>query len=167
MKIKNKITLILVTAMLMTALMVVVAFAEILYLPQYSSASDRYTQVFEISCNYNWKTTLNISQGYWYGLTEKNYPEYGVVKKHANRDCAVQCTANSVSIFPTYYKVFEAYSEMFPFTLEKAMTGTGYTSIDFPYPQNAEFSMCLGIRQDPRASYGCTVKGNWSPDTYN
>ena len=127
----------LITALVMTALMVVVAFAEILYLPQYSNVSDRYTQVYEMSMGYNWKTTTNISTSNWYGLTEKNYPEYGVIKKHANRDCAVQCTANSVSSFPTYYKVFKAYSEVFPFTLEKSMTGTGYTTIDFPYPENA------------------------------
>lgn len=166
MKIKNKITLILVTAMVMTALMVVVAFAEILYLPQYSNVSDRYTQVYEMSMEYNWKTTANISTSNWYGYNGDNYDKYGVEKKHPERDCAVQCTYNACSAFPTYYKIFQAF-ETFPFTLEKSMTGTGYTTIDFPYPENADDSMCLGIRQDPRASYGCMNKGNWSPDTYN
>ena len=102
-----------------------------------------------------------------YGENDDNYDAYGVTKKHPERDCAVQCTANGITLFPPYYMVFQAYSDVFPFTLEKSMTGTGYTSIDFPYPQNANYPMCLGIRQDPRASYGCMNKGNWSPDTYN
>ena len=166
MKRSKKIAIMLITALVMTALMVVVAFAEILYLPQYSNVSDRYTQVYEMSMEYNWKTTANISTSNWYGYNGDNYGKYVVEKKHPERDCAVQCTYNACSAFPTYYKIFKAF-ETFPFTLEKSMTGTGYTSIDFPYPQNAEDSMSLGIRQDPRASYGCMNKGNWSPDTYN
>ena len=167
MKRSKKIAIMLITALVMTASMVVVAFAEILYLPQYSSASDRYTQVFEITAEYNWKTTLNMPIDNWYGYNEANYADYGVVKKHANRDCAVQCTYNEVTLFPTYYMVYQAYSDAFPFTLEKSMIGTGYTTIDFLSPENAVYMMCLGVRQDPRASYGPEVKGNWSPDTYN
>ena len=135
-------------------------------MPQYSSASDRYTQVYEMSTSYNWRYTTSIPVSKWYGYNIDNYGEYVLEKKHPERDCAVQCTYNDCATFPTYYKIFQAY-DTFPFTAEKSMIGTGYMSIDFPYPENAEYYMSLGVRLDPRKTSSSVNKGNWSPDTYN
>ena len=167
MKRSKKIAIMLITALVMTASMVVVAFAEILYLPQYSSASDRYTQVYEMSTNYNWRYTTSIPESKWYGYNGENSVLFGVEKMHADRACAVQCTFNELSTFPTYYQVYHASGEVFPYTLQKSLIGTGYISIDFPYNTNLGYRMCLGIRNDPRKTSSFVNKGNWSPDTYN
>lgn len=165
MKIKNKITLILVTAMVMTALMVVVAFAEILYLPQYSNVSDRYTQVYEMATSYNWRYTTMI--GNMYGITEDNNDLFGALKLHVDRECAVQCTYNSFSEFETYYQVYLANTDIFSVSNSVKMKGTGYIELDYLYNTCDEVRFCLGIRNDPRKTGGYVNKGNWSPDTYN
>lgn len=165
MKIKNKITLILVTAMVMTASMVVVAFAEILYLPQYSNVSDRYTQVYEMATSYNWRYTTMI--GNKYGLTQDNVYFYGAEKLHIDRECAVQCTYNSFSEFETYYQVYLANTDIFSVSNSVKMKGTGYIELDYLYNTCDEVRFCLGIRNDPRKTADYVNKGNWSPDTYN
>ena len=165
MKIKNKITLILVTAMVMTASLVVVAFAELLYLPQYSNVSNRYTQVYEMATSYNWRYTTMIDNKH--GLTDENYILFGASKLHVDRECAVQCTYNSFSEFETYYQVYLANSDVFSVSNSVKMKGTGYIELDYLYNTCDEARFCLGIRNDPRKTSDYVNKGNWSPDTYN
>ena len=149
---KRKFTIALVTAMVMTIAMVVVAYAEYVYAPAWNEGTGRYTQVYEMSIGTNWRYTASVSN-------------YSVQKKFPERDCLVQCTYNGLTTFPTYYQVYIAY-ETFPVTEEINFTGTGTHTLDFPYAINASNEMSLGIRHDPRDNSNRINRGNWSPDTY-
>ena len=156
---KRKFTIALVTAMVMTIAMVVVAYAEYVYAPAWNEGTGRYTQVYEMSVGTNWRYTSSISE--FIG----NEDDIVYVKKmFPERDCLVQCTYNSLTAFPSYYKVYT--SNAFPLTTEMSMTGTGTNTLDFPYASNAENFMCLGIRHDPRDNSNRINRGNWSPDTF-
>ena len=143
----------------------VMAFAaEILYLPQYSSTTGRYTQEYEMSVEYNWKYTANISNLHGYG--NHNIDDYLLKKKYSNRDGLVQCTSNGLTAFPTYYKISN-YNDgnISTLTAEVSLMGTGIQTIDLPN-NCLDDDLCLGIRHDPRYSSSVTNKGSWSPDTY-
>lgn len=161
MKISKKITVVLIVAMVMTVAMVVVAYAEYVYVPAWNETTGRYTQVYEMSVGVNWRYTGNLTP--IKGATPNNNTVL-LQKKFPERDCLVQCTYNDLTAFPTYYQVYTA--DAFPLTTEMSMTGTGTNTIDFPYPSNADNLMSLGIRHDPRDSSSRTNRGNWSPDTY-
>lgn len=159
MKRSKKITAVLIAAMVMTVAMVVVAYAEYVYVPAWNEGTGRYTQVYEMSVGVNWRYTTQITKVL--GDTSKSIY---VEKKFPERDCLVQCTYNALTAFPSYYQVYA--SDAFPLTTEMSMTGTGTNTLDFPYPSNADELMCLGIRHDPRDSSSRINRGNWSPDTF-
>lgn len=166
----RKRTVTLIAALVFTIAGTVVAFAaDILYLPQYSSTTGRYTQVYEMSTSYNWRYTTNISDFYGYDAVvdgEDGYLEYGVKKMYSNRDGLVQCTSNGLTVFPTYYQIYTAFSSAYSLSPEAAITGTGTTTMDLSVMDYSPYRLCLGIRHDPRYTSSVTNKGNWSPDTY-
>ena len=138
--------------------------AEILYLPQYSSTTGRYTQEYEMSVGYNWRYTIDIDDLYGY----QNLPviNYTLEKKYSNRDGLVQCNSNGLTSFPTYYKISKySNGSVSTITAEVSLMGTGVQIIDI---QNnyLDRGLCLGIRHDPRYSSNVTNRGSWSPDTY-
>ena len=61
MKRSKKITAVLIVAMAMTIAMVVVAYAEYVYVPAWNEATGRYTQVYEMSVGVNWRYTSNLT----------------------------------------------------------------------------------------------------------
>jgi hypothetical protein len=61
MKRGKKMTLILVVAMVMTIAMVVVAYAEYVYVPAWNDGTGRYTQVYEMNVGVNWRYTSNLT----------------------------------------------------------------------------------------------------------
>lgn len=159
MNINKKITIALITALVITIGTVVLAYAEYVYVPAWNATSGRYTQVYEMSVGTNWNYTTRItpvlgdsSKGVY---LQKMYPE---------RESIVQCTYNNLTSFPMYYKIFT--SDAYGLSDELEMTGTGTGTIDFLNPANANNLMCLGIRRDPRDNSNRTNSGNWSPDTY-
>ena len=160
----RKRTVTLIAALVFTIAGTVVAFAaDILYLPQYSSTTGRYTQVYEMSTSYNWRYTINISD--LYGNNAKE--QYTVTKMYSNRDGLVQCTSNGLTAFPTYYSIYKydgaVGSALAP---ESSLVGTGTQTIDLTDMNYSGVKMCLGVRHDPRYTSSVTNKGNWSPDTY-
>lgn len=157
MKRSKKITMVLVTAMVMTVAMVVLVYAaEVINKPAWSTTTGRYTQVYEMYTSPNWRYTNDIDTSY----------DYSVVKTYSDRDCLVQCTSNGLTAFPTYYVVYSTGLDIFRVTSEATLTGTGTATIDVLYASCDGYPMKLGIRNDPRYSTTVTNKGSWSPDTY-
>lgn len=153
MKRGKKVTAILVTAMVMTVAMVVVAYAEYAKSPNWNTGTGRYTQLYEMSVGTNWRYTSQIDG-------------YSVMKSYPDRDGLVQCTSNGLTTFPTYYQIYAGSSEAFPYSYEACFTGTGTSVIDIPYPVTKNTYLCLGIRHDPRDNTNVLNRGSWSPDTY-
>ena len=165
MKRSKKIAIMLITALVMTASMVVVAFAEILYLPQYSNTTGRYTQVYEMYTDHNWSYTVDIDNKYGYG--DKLVEEYTLKKTYNDRDGLVQCTSNNYTVFPSYYRISRYINdEIYLLSGEVTLTGIGTKVIDMTVMDYSDCFLCLGIRNDPRYTSGTTNKGSWSPDTY-
>lgn len=160
MNINKKITIALITALVITIGTVVLVYAEYVYVPAWNAATGRYTQVYEMKVDTDWNYTTRISPV----LGDSSRGVY-LQKMYPERECVVQCTNNELTTFPTYYKVFT--SDAYRLSYELEMTGNGVDIIDFINPSDANNLMCLGIRTDPR-SYGNEYvnKGNWSPDTY-
>ncbi len=151
----KKLTAILVTAMVMTVAMVVVAYAaDYTSNPAWNTGTGRYTQLYELSVGYNWKFTNQVDV---YASLQKMYPE---------RDALVQCTVNELTAFPTYYQVRKTDASGEILSDEASHTGTGIIYIDYPYTVSPHTLTCLGIRTDPRCSSSVTNEGSWSPDRY-
>lgn len=161
----RKRTVALISALVFTIAGTVMAFAaEILYLPQLSPTTGRYTQEYEMSTSYNWRYTTDIGKLYGFG----DYPvnSYTLTKMYSNRDGLVQCTSNGLTAFPTYYKIAKYSNDsVSTITAEVSLMGTGIQTIDLP-DNYLDSGLCLGIRHDPRYSSSVTNKGSWSPDTY-
>ena len=155
MKINNKITVVLVTALVMTVAMVVLVYAaDTTSTPAWNQGTGRYTQLYEMTVGYNWKYTKDVGAK---ATLQKMYPQ---------RDALVQCTANGLTAFPTYYQVREADSTNEILSDEISYTGTGTFLVSYPYNVSPYTSTYLGIRTDPRCSSSVANKGNWSPDNY-
>ena len=152
---KRKFTIVLVTALVMTVAMVVVAYAaEYAPEPAWNQGTGRYTQVYEMNVGYNWRYTNQIDKC---ASLQKMYPQ---------RDALVQCTTNGLTAFPTYYQVRKTDNAGEILSNEVSRTGTGTFLVSYPYNVSPHTGTCLGIRTDPRCSSSVINKGNWSPDNY-
>ena len=151
---KRKFTIALVTALVMTVAMVVVAYAYYAPEPAWNQGTGRYTQVYEMNVSFNWKFTKDVDAE---ATLRKMYPQ---------RDALVQCTSNGLTAFPTYYQVRKADIANEILSDEISYTGTGTFLVSYPYNVSPNTSTYLGIRTDPRCSSSVINKGNWSPDNY-
>ena len=65
MNINKKITIALITALVITIGTVVLAYAEYVYVPAWNATSGRYTQVYEMSVGTNWNNSNRTNSGNW------------------------------------------------------------------------------------------------------
>ena len=157
MKRSKKITAMLIVAMVMTATMVVMVYAaDYASKPAWNTGTGRYTQLYTLSTGVNWSYTTDVTGAEDYVVT-KMYPE---------RDALVQCTANGLTAFPSYYQVRRTNGDGELLASETAYTGTGIIYISYSNPVSPGTGTCLGIRNDPRYSTTVTNEGSWSPDRY-
>ena len=164
MSVSKKRMMVLIAALVFTIAGTVMVFAtEILYTPQYSSTTGRYTQVYEMSTTLNWSFTTNITN-----CIGKGDPKslFAVKKVYNNRDGIIQCDLNGVTAFPTYYRAYEGYAYPSAMSYELAFIGTGIEVMDYPQADFSDYNLCLGIRNDPRYTSSASNGGCWSPDTY-
>ena len=152
MKISNKITVVLVTALVMTVAMVALAYANTVHPPAWNSGTGRYTQVYDMSIGTNWSYTNDYNG------------KYTLEKCFTGRNGIVQCTSNGLTAYPTYYKICNENKTAL--SNELAMSGVNVDVIIYKSTVTQGTETCLAIRNDPRCNSNINNYGNWSPDTY-
>lgn len=152
MTIRKKAIIILTMISLFTTGMVATVFAsygDVVYL----STSKRYMQSYSLTTTTNWRWSTN-------------YYDSGVKKVYSSRDFVEECLSNTQNTYRTYYRVEQAYTEAIGLTETVGIYGAASDTGSYYLSSYSGKYMCLGLRNDSRATGSYKNIGNWSPDMY-